>query len=540
MKRLPGGGFVLAASLTLCTTAASAAAADYAVLLTPARPGLPLAHPIAANDIPPPPLSLVADRPKDPAYVASLPGLPQGRTVVDDYGTKRPKFDGVFIRKSRVENGQVVIPPGGLAYLEDTWGGEVALKGEPMPVLGRMTTYVDYDMSIVVKENVEIPAGQSVAVGGQIYYYYATVGHEQTMNHALHVRTIAGTDWEWAFGNPVLSSTQPGWWGMRFAQLYNQGQAREVGPQKLVFDWLSGVRMDRLLVADERVFAGVARAGQEWQSGTRTIKLAAVDASEGTVKVQVLEGGEIKLERTLGPIRADRLLEDTEARKALVFEEGGVAGFLVPGKTTFRDGGAELKIYGKASSLRYGDTYAGDARFAVYPVGCPTGHNFGFLLVNREEIRIAPGASAQGPEGYFRIAVDRIEGGNVLAWHVEDKAGNRSANLGGPAVSNVDLVLGQGRVAGQALLTDVGRALNVRNYAALEQAQVGSSAANGPSTALLGGLAVLAVALAGVGYELGRRRGGAAAPAVPPAGLRPPSPVAAPARRERREPVEVA
>jgi hypothetical protein len=121
---------------------------------------------IAQSDIAPPPLSLLADRPAKPGYVFGLPGLPQGRIVVDDYGTKRPKFDAVFIRKSRVENGQVVIPPGGLVYLEDTWGGEVAIKSEPWPVLGRTPTYIDDDMSIVVKENVTIPAGGSVAVGG--------------------------------------------------------------------------------------------------------------------------------------------------------------------------------------------------------------------------------------------------------------------------------------------------------------------------------------------------------------------------------------
>ena len=155
----------LCAAMTVIVPGSTQAAPDYEKILTPARPDWPLAHPIATQDIPPPPFSLIADRPKDPAYVAGLPGLPQGRIVTDDYGVNRPKFDGVFIKKSRVENGQIVIPAGGLVYLEDTFGGEVAMRGEPLPVLGRMPTYVDYDMSIVVEENVTIPAGQSVAVG---------------------------------------------------------------------------------------------------------------------------------------------------------------------------------------------------------------------------------------------------------------------------------------------------------------------------------------------------------------------------------------
>lgn len=436
-------------------------ATDYSQVLTRARPDLPLAHPIATTDIAPPPLSLIADRPKDPAYVAALPGLPQGRMIVDDAGNKKPKYDGVFIRRSRVENGAVVIPPGGLVYLEDTWGGEVALRGEQLPVLGRMPTYIDYDMSIVVKENVTIPAGQSVTVGGQVYHYYATVGHEQTSNHTLHVKTVAGTDWDWAFGNPVLSSDQPGWWGMKFSQLYNQGQAREVTREKMVFDWISGVRTDRMLLGD-KAFAGMARAGQEWTIGARTVRVAAIDDKAGTVRIQVLEGKAVKYDRVLGPVQPQRVIEDTAARKALVFEYADIAGFLVPSATAIKDGQAELKLYGKTFSLKYGDTYAADPRFMVYPIACPTGHNFGFMLTNKDEIRLAPGASVDGPEKYFKVTVDQLDGQHVRAWHIADRDGKRSANLGGPAVANIDLVLGQGRVAGQAILKDVGRAMLVR------------------------------------------------------------------------------
>lgn len=118
-------GAAIAALMLLPLSAATAT--DYATVLQPAKPGLPLAHPIAKTDIAPPPFSEIADRPVKPAYVPGLPGLPQGRAMKDDFGLQRPpKFDGVVIRKSRVENGEVVIPAGGLFYLEDTWGGEVA------------------------------------------------------------------------------------------------------------------------------------------------------------------------------------------------------------------------------------------------------------------------------------------------------------------------------------------------------------------------------------------------------------------------------
>jgi hypothetical protein len=504
---------------------APAFATDYSKVLTPARPDWPLAHPIASEQKAPPPFALLSERGVKPAYVPGLPGLPQGRAVQDDFGRKPLKYDAVFIRQSRVENGEVLIPPGGLAYLEDTWGGEVALRGEQVPVLGRLPTYIDYDMSIEVKENVTLPAGGSTVVGGQVYHYYATVGHERMANHTLHVRTIAGTDWEWAFGAPVLSETESGWWGKRFAQLYNQGQAREVSPRQMVFDWLSGVRMDRLLFADERVHAGLAAVGDTWPLGSRSLRVAAVDEAAGTVTLELLDQGKVTTSRTLGPVQADRLIEDTQARKALVFEDGDMVAFLSPWPNAFDGGKANLKVYDKAFSLSYGSDYARDPRFAVYPVGCPTGHNFGFMLVNKDEIRIRPGAAFDGPEGYFKVAVDAASGSSVSAWHVEDAQGNRSINLGGPDVGNVDLVLGQGRVAGQAILKDVGRTLLATTYdsaARLEstllpegqrpamapapQPQPQPTAEGTSSTALMIAVLVMGLAAGAIGFELGRRQ----------------------------------
>lgn len=500
---------------TLCLVLAAAvlpalaAGPDSSSVLQQARPDVPLAHPLATQDLAPPPFSLLSERPVKPAYVPTLPGLRSGVIASDDFGRKAPKFDSVLIRKSRVENGEVVIPPGGLAYLEDTWGGEVALRGEQLPVLGKMSTYVDYDMSVVVKENVTIPAGQSVAVGGQVYHYYATVGHGQTANHTLHVRTIAGTDWEWAFGAPVLSTTQSQWWGgTKFAQLYNQGQAREVTREKMVFDWISGVRMDRMVLADQKLFAGAAAAGDSWKAGTRTVRVAAIDAAAGTVTVEVLEGDKAVFSKVLGPVDKKLLIEDTKARKALVFEHGDIIGFLSPWPEAFQDGKANLKVYAQAYSLAYGSDFAGDPRFAVYPVGCPTGHNFGFMLVNKAEIRIKPGALVDGPQGYFKVAVDRIDGDQVLAWHVQDGKGNKSHNLGGAGITNVDLVLGQGRVTGQAILKDVGKALLERSYGAAATS-ADAKAAEGPVTpALAGGLGVAALGVFALAFELGRRRKG--------------------------------
>lgn len=471
MTRLRGRTVLLGVLLLLCCVAGVALAEEWEKVLIPARPDMPLANPITTTEIPPPPLSLLKDRPVNPAYVPGLPGLLQGKVSLDDFGNTKPKYDGVIIRQSRVQDGQVIIQAGGLVYLEDTWRGEVALVGERIAYLGKEPIYIDYDMSIVIQRNVTIPSGASVAVGSQVYHYYATVGHEKTANHTLHVRTIAGTDWEWAFGHPVLSTGQPNWWGgsAHFAQLYNQGKAREVGPKQLVFDWISGVRTDRMLMAHTQVFAGWAKPGQSWSVGSRTVRLYSVHEKAGTAEIQIRENERVLYTKTVGPAQTERLIEDNSARKALLFEHDTVAGFLVPWPTAFQDGQAQLKIYSDVFSLRYGADYAQDARFVTYPIGCPTGHNFGVMWTNKEAMTIPAGGRVMGPEHYFAVVVDQTKGNEVLGWHLEDRQGNRTVNLGGPGITNIDLVLGQGRITGQSLLKDIGRSVLQRLYTAIEQ-----------------------------------------------------------------------
>jgi hypothetical protein len=50
-----------------------------------------------------------------------------------------------------------------------------------------------------------------------------------------------------------------------------------------------------------------------------------------------------------------------------------------------------------------------------------------------------------------------------------EQQGNRSVNLGAPGVTTIDLVLGQGRITGQAILKDVGRAALQHLYTLIEQ-----------------------------------------------------------------------
>ena len=47
-----------------------------------------------------------------------------------------------------------------------------------------------------------------------------------------------------------------------------------------------------------------------------------------------------------------------------------------------------------------------------------------------------------GPNGYFKIVIDKMEADKVLAWHLEDAAGQSTGNLAARAKGrNVDLLV---------------------------------------------------------------------------------------------------
>ncbi len=47
-----------------------------------------------------------------------------------------------------------------------------------------------------------------------------------------------------------------------------------------------------------------------------------------------------------------------------------------------------------------------------------------------------------GPNGYFKLVIDKIENDKVLAWHVEDASGKSTGNLAARAKGkNVDLLI---------------------------------------------------------------------------------------------------
>ncbi len=66
------------------------------------------------------------------------------------------------------------------------------------------------------------------------------------------------------------------------------------------------------------------------------------------------------------------------------------------------------------------------------------------ILENDKEIVLdAANKVFVGPNGSFKIVIDRIANNKVTAWHIEDRRGNKSPNLAASAKGeHIDLVVG--------------------------------------------------------------------------------------------------
>ena len=65
------------------------------------------------------------------------------------------------------------------------------------------------------------------------------------------------------------------------------------------------------------------------------------------------------------------------------------------------------------------------------------------MIENQEEIVLDSANNVLvGPEGYFKVVVDQIDGNVVKAWHLEDSKGNVTWNLASRAKGkNIDLLV---------------------------------------------------------------------------------------------------
>ncbi|MBN1380599.1 MAG: hypothetical protein JXA41_02870 [Deltaproteobacteria bacterium] len=105
---------------------------------------------------------------QDACYVdaSEMPKLLRPKNISNRHGIKRMVQEGFMIRQSFMQDGKMIIPPGGLMHFEN--GGEYfgPLNGEPCSIAGEEAAWIDQEEALVVRKNFFIPfGGRPVSLG---------------------------------------------------------------------------------------------------------------------------------------------------------------------------------------------------------------------------------------------------------------------------------------------------------------------------------------------------------------------------------------
>lgn len=100
---------------------------------------------------------------KDAAFVPLLLGMVNNYKTKDLYGTPATVNDGIVIRQSYIENGKIVIPPGGL-YVTSRSGNWDPFRAAPMTIAGKEYFVATdlYERDVV--KNVSFEVGQIIPI----------------------------------------------------------------------------------------------------------------------------------------------------------------------------------------------------------------------------------------------------------------------------------------------------------------------------------------------------------------------------------------
>lgn len=278
----------------------------------------------------------------DAAYLApdEMPEMLAETSRNNLNGDGRPVGEGLIIRQSYVENGKIVIPRGGLMWLER--GGEYngPLRGEPMRLFGKDARIVGQQEAMLIKKNFFAPLGAVVPLaendiaikvtGFRDRYYGINVGS------TTFVMPTGHTGWN---GRVATQSEAPkgfmtsksaiayGDWAARFdeakegyidnaprqyfadpwdADMITYWVADEVTPEGVHFKevGVTAVRSYEYTYAEPVRMA--LKVGETKKVGSYTVKVVNIDAKAGTAEIAILgKGGKVLDQKVLGPITDD-------------------------------------------------------------------------------------------------------------------------------------------------------------------------------------------------------------------------------------------
>ena len=124
----------LAVSMLICGTASAAIESDRAVMLSPA---------------------------KDGAYVVKMLGLTNNKKIALLDGGRKTIHDGIVIRATKIENGKIIIPAGGM-YTTSRCSNWWSFNDHTFTAAGKLYHFITDEFQQDVVKNVTMKEGEMV------------------------------------------------------------------------------------------------------------------------------------------------------------------------------------------------------------------------------------------------------------------------------------------------------------------------------------------------------------------------------------------
>lgn len=409
-------------------------------LIPPFPPGI--FYPV--DTTPAPGFSGESISPQHPVFEFSgIPGWVRGKKVTNSMNVTIPKYEMMVIRGTKIRNGKIIIPAGGLYFDSSPARGEIPMTGASDYFFGHRYYFVDYDARIHLARNSVVKSGAPTAVGNHLYTLLSPPIPKVVPDPVVGWKTFDGVSIRpWAFSvrweHP--SRKTPDQRPLTYLQGVIHSRDQKTGA--ITFSSLSGTSIHSEWWAKTLVFSGQAQEAQTYEKGGYGIVVNRIDPKTATIAFHVVRHGKIGPERSLSAVNTPTLPEDENARKKMIAIDGPVAVVLWP-HDAISGHGARLWVYSNVEHWTTNRKNFGFPGMAYFPIACPIAHHIGGMVYNTRPIVLTPGKSENLFGGYARILVVSIHDRDVQ-FKVTTASGSTPVfrNSGG-----IDAVLGEGRAA---------------------------------------------------------------------------------------------
>lgn len=420
---------------------------------------------------------------KDGAYIVKMPGFVNNQKIKLLDGSRKTINDGVVIRKSEVKDGKVIIPPSGL-YTTSRCSNWHPFNDHVFTIAGKPYHFITDEYQQDVVKNVTLKPGEKVfgdankTRGWQLASidkkpFGIDGGHMAYFNMVKSTGNNYGNPFIIVAGENITPTATMGDYAKNGSGLkegsYSGNEQRDPRPflvgnnvatnsrSNIIIDSLSPdeakikelitVSTARAFISPDAPVVGSYGKGETFKLGNATVEVTEIGPDSATVKIT--EGNDVvtkelkadkeslKLFPASRAVCNDMFVRTKDGKKIVNLNPRNEGG-------PFANGKVALMAHDNVIDVPAGGTWAADDRFIARPETCAEcTYPHEIVLENDKEIVLdAKNNKFVGPEGYFTIVIDEIDGDQVKGWHIENAQG-KSGNLAGRAQGkNIDMVLG--------------------------------------------------------------------------------------------------